>query len=130
MDYSGNYYREDSMKQLVVAGNETEATVFSFADADRRIGAGKKSKFYFMTPASEEEDNQNIPAARKLTEAEIPEEIEKSVSPSPCQTRRRDENETKTTRKRTVLFSGEQRKKTIYRPSLVDLKIVTWRKQN
>lgn len=95
MDYSGNYYREDSTKQLVVAGNETEATVFSFADADRRIGAGKKSKFYFMTPASEEEDNQNIPAevsesgsvagtiipaARKLTEAEIPEEIEKSVS--------------------------------------------------
>lgn len=40
-------------------------------------------------------------------------EIIDKYHPSPCQTRRRDENETKTTRKRTVLFAGEQRKKNI-----------------
>ena len=58
MDYSSNYYRVDSKDQLVVVGNENEATIFSFADANRRIGAGPKSKFYFMTPVEENDEEQ------------------------------------------------------------------------
>ena len=44
MDYSCNYYRVDSMNQLVAVGNENDATVFSFREADKRIGSGGKSK--------------------------------------------------------------------------------------
>ena len=39
MDYSSHYYRVDSKDQLVAAVSENEATIFSFADANRRIGA-------------------------------------------------------------------------------------------
>ena len=55
MDYSSNYYRVDSKDQLVAAGNENEASVFSYGEA-------------------------TVSAARELTEAEMPEEIEKSIS--------------------------------------------------
>ena len=58
MDFNSNYYRVDSKDQLVVAGSENDATIFSFANANRRIGAGPKSKFYFMTPV--EENNKEI----------------------------------------------------------------------
>ena len=90
MDYNSNYYRIDSKDQLVVAGNEDEAAIFSFADANRRIGSGVKSKFYFMSPANvgsdgdvEEEEEEmiseleetvpdtGISTVRELKEAEI-----------------------------------------------------------
>ncbi len=97
MDYSGHYYRTDARNQLVVASDEAEAAVFSFIDANKRISGGNRSKFYFMTPVSKDDkvdlgdemsvDSLNssisgviISAARELTEAEIPEEIEKSTS--------------------------------------------------
>lgn len=50
MDCNGNYYRTDSKNQLVIVKDETEADVFSFADANKRIGTGVKSHFYFMVP--------------------------------------------------------------------------------
>lgn len=96
MDYSGNCYRVNSNDQLVVAANETEATVFSFVEANKRIGAGPKSKFYFMTPINdknEEEDDEPIQeeanynlsdaiisAVKEITDGEITEEVEKSIS--------------------------------------------------
>lgn len=98
MDYSCNYYRVDSMNQLVAVGNENDATVFSFSEADKRIGSGGKSKFYYMTPVEmQKEDSQdweqvheqeeiydqietNVSAVRELTAAEIPEDVEKSIS--------------------------------------------------
>ena len=98
MDYSCNYYRVDSMNQLVAVGNENDATVFSFREADKRIGSGGKSKFYYMSPVEmQNEDTQdldqvheqeetynqtetNVSAVRELTVAEIPEDIEKSIS--------------------------------------------------
>ena len=98
MDYSCNYYRVDSMNQLVAVGNENDVTVFSFREADKRIGSGGKSKFYYMTPIEmQNEDTQdldqvheqeetynqtetNVSAVRELTVAEIPEDIEKSIS--------------------------------------------------
>lgn len=55
-DYSGNYYRVSKNDQLVVAVDETEASVFTFAQANRRICVGKKSSFYFMTPIEEQGD--------------------------------------------------------------------------
>lgn len=98
MDYSCNYYRVDSMNQLVAVGNENDATVFSFSEADKRIGSGGKSKFYYMTPVEmQKKDTQdldqvheqeekydqieaNVSAVRELTVAEIPEDVEKSIS--------------------------------------------------
>ena len=98
MDYSCNYYRVDSMNQLVAVGNENDATVFSFSEADKRIGSGGKSKFYYMTPVEmQKEDTQdweqvqeqeeiydqietNVSTVRELTVAEIPEDVEKSIS--------------------------------------------------
>ena len=50
MDYSSNYYRVNKEDQLVVAANEEEATVFTFAQANSRICVGKKSSFYCMIP--------------------------------------------------------------------------------
>lgn len=87
MDYSSNYYRVDSKDQLVAAGNENEASVFSYGEANRRIGAGVKKKFYSMMP-TEARDNERadgeteitVSAARELTEAEMQEEIQKSIS--------------------------------------------------
>lgn len=96
MDYSSNYYRVDSNEQLVVA-DMTEATVFSFTEANKRIGSGAKSRFYFMTPVSEEdgeeielpqeenEEKYNLTAAfvsavKELTEGEMTEETKKSIS--------------------------------------------------
>lgn len=92
MDYSYNYYMVNTKDQLVVARNENDATIFTFAEANRRIGAGPKSRFYFMAPAentNEEVDEEDEPSdvdendisiAKELTEAEIPEEINKSMA--------------------------------------------------
>ncbi len=96
MDYSSHYYKVNSRDQLVAAGSENEATVFSFAEANRRIGAGKKSSFYFMTPVDENDemisdpssnaDDELIDAAepvtstvRELKEAEIAKSSEKTA---------------------------------------------------
>ena len=50
MDYGSNYYRVDKADQLVVAANKGEATVFTFAQANRRICVGRKASFYCMIP--------------------------------------------------------------------------------
>ncbi len=98
MDYSGNYYRMDLMDQLLAAGNENEATVFPFIEANKRIGSGSKTRFCFMTPTSNDEDEDQeimindeveeeynlsddfVSAVKELTEAELPDEVEKSIS--------------------------------------------------
>ena len=54
MDYSSNYYRVNKEDQLVVAANEEEATVFTFAQGNSRICVGKKSSFYCMIPIEAE----------------------------------------------------------------------------
>ena len=50
MDSFGNYYRVGANQQLVAAGGADEAGVFSFFEANQRIGSGKKSKFYTTVP--------------------------------------------------------------------------------
>ncbi len=49
-DYSGNYYRINDRDDLVTAQHIDEASVFSYADANRRLSVGNKKKFYMMAP--------------------------------------------------------------------------------
>lgn len=94
MDYSGNHYRVDSDDQLVVS-DTIDATVFSFAEANRKIGSGTKSRYYFMTPINddniddmveieEEEDSDYVDAivysVKDITAGEIMETVEKNIS--------------------------------------------------
>ena len=60
MDYSGNYYRMNSADQLVAVTGEQDATVFTFAQANRRICVGKKASFYCMVPIEEQADDMNV----------------------------------------------------------------------
>ena len=55
MDRGFFYYRLNHNSQLVVASSKDEADIFSYEDAKRRIGHGKKAQFYFMVPTEEEE---------------------------------------------------------------------------
>lgn len=76
MDYSSHYYRLDSKDQLVVAADENEASVFSFVEANKRIGTGFKSKFYYMSPVNSENQNaveleQEEEAAYSSTETNL-----------------------------------------------------------
>lgn len=58
MDNSGNYYRVNSKDQLVTAGSREEAGVFTFLEANQRIGDGKKARFYTAIPVNEEEEEK------------------------------------------------------------------------
>jgi len=108
MDYNGNYYRTDKDDQLVVS-DKIEASVFSYVAANSKIGSGIKSKFYFMTPVEDDDNNTEISeetdttedaeimaekitnilfgedveesmTVKDLTESEIIEDIEKNIS--------------------------------------------------
>ena len=105
MDYSSNYYRVNKDNQLVVATNEEEATVFTFAQANSRICVGKKSSFYYMIPIEEEgemdisnetfqeqmsdiaddvvmekDETQHVSPVKELTYDELQKPVEKNVS--------------------------------------------------
>ncbi|MBQ8279116.1 MAG: hypothetical protein IJZ23_04685 [Roseburia sp.] len=54
MDKGFYYYRLNNNSQLVVAMSKDEADIFSYEEARRRIGNGKKAQFYFMVPTEEE----------------------------------------------------------------------------
>ena len=41
MDYRGHYYRSDMTNELVVAADENDASMFTFAQANNKIGTGK-----------------------------------------------------------------------------------------
>lgn len=74
MDYSSNYYRVNKANQLVVAVSEKEATVFTFTQANSRIGVGKKSSFYCMIPIEEEGEVEMSYEASKEWVSEIEED--------------------------------------------------------
>ena len=109
MDYSGNYYRTNHADQLVAAGCEQDATVFTFAQANSRICVGKKAAFYCMVPVDdgtdevsevksetmrlEEASDENImekqekidteeyiSPVKELTYDEVTDQVEKNVS--------------------------------------------------
>lgn len=58
MDGNGNYYTINSSDQLVVAKDRDEASVFTFFEANQRIGGGKKSRFYQTIPVDELEKTE------------------------------------------------------------------------
>ena len=101
MDYSGNYYKINSKNQLVVASGEKEATIFTFAQANRRICIGKKAAFYCMVSIEEDEcearvselknPEENVPLEQRRIEEhlsqvkelvydEVNEQAEKNIS--------------------------------------------------
>lgn len=53
MDGNGNYYTVNNSDQLVVAKDRDEASVFTFFEANQRIGGGKKAKFYQAIPVDD-----------------------------------------------------------------------------
>ncbi len=53
IDGSGNYYRVNGSNQLVAAASKEEATVFTFFDANQRIGSGKRARFYQTIPVDD-----------------------------------------------------------------------------
>lgn len=58
VDASGNYYRTNKNNQLIMTKQRNEADVFSFVEANKRIGAGKKSHFYSVIPVEEQEKEE------------------------------------------------------------------------
>lgn len=63
------YYRLNNNSQLVVASSKDEADIFSYDEARRRIGNGKKSQFYFMVPT--EEEIQEVPIVTEDIKSEL-----------------------------------------------------------
>ena len=59
MDGNGNYYTVNGNDQLVVARDKDEAGVFTFFEANQRIGGGKRAKFYVTIPVDDLEDTEN-----------------------------------------------------------------------
>lgn len=82
MDYNGNYYRTNTSDQLITA-SEKDATIFTFTQANRRIGAGKKAAFYCMIPVEEnvesEEPEEHPSPIKELTYDEVCEQVEKNA---------------------------------------------------
>ena len=86
MDYSGNYYGTNQADQLVEVTGEQNATAFTFAQANSRIGVGEKASFYCMVPIEEDggemeapESEEYVSLVKELTFDELTEPTEKSV---------------------------------------------------
>ena len=63
VDGCGNYYRINGNDQLVVADSREEAGVFSFVEANHRIGGGKKAHFYSAIPVDDESAEEEVQTA-------------------------------------------------------------------
>ena len=50
MDTSENYYRLDKSGQLVVADGREDAVFFTYEEADKKIGKGKRAHYYKIVP--------------------------------------------------------------------------------
>ncbi len=54
MDTDGHYYQLDSEGQLVMAEGKEDAVFFTYEEADRRIGNGRRAQFYKIVSAGNE----------------------------------------------------------------------------
>lgn len=50
MDTSENFYRLDKSGQLVVADGREDAVFFTYEEADKKIGKGKRAHYYKIVP--------------------------------------------------------------------------------
>lgn len=86
-DTSGKFYRLGSKGALVIAQNTNEAQIFSFEEARRKIGKGKKAHFYKTVPvdnvpASENQESANASSGeRASTETTASHDTGKDHSP-------------------------------------------------
>ena len=90
-DYGGNYYKVNAVDQLVAATSKTEAAVFTLSQATSRLGFGKKSTFYYMTPTDGEskrdtdlpaetgEEDERMVSVKDLTYDELHDPVEKKL---------------------------------------------------
>lgn len=77
MDGNGNYYTVNGNDQLVVARDKDEAGVFTFFEANQRIGGGKRAKFYVTIPVDDLEETE-----KEMLEADETEEESQSSTDS------------------------------------------------
>lgn len=75
MDRGFFYYRVNNKSQLVIARNKDEADVFSYDEARRKIGNGRKAQFYFMVPTEEEQEVVQIEETPQQQIIDIPKPI-------------------------------------------------------
>ena len=73
VDGYGNYYRINGNNQLIVATGRENAGVFTFFEANQRIGGGKKSYFYSAVPIDEDEETEYGQIEYESTEEEMEE---------------------------------------------------------
>lgn len=83
MDYSGNYYRLNQADELV-AVCEPEATLFTFAQTNRRICVGKKSAFYCMIPIGKNADQGNESDRKNESDQKIDENQKNDTDQRNC----------------------------------------------
>lgn len=85
MDKGFYYYRLNNNSQLVVAMSKDEADIFSYEEARRRIGNGKKAQFYFMVPTEEIQElpivTENIKSELVVMEGNSYQQVNSSAKP-------------------------------------------------
>lgn len=80
MDGSGNYYRINNKDQLVTAGNREQADFFTFAEANSRIGGGKKSHFYSAIPINSENESKRTETMPELLKSAQTEAVKEEIN--------------------------------------------------
>lgn len=72
VDAAGNYYRVNADNQLVAAKNRDEAGVFSYIEANERVGNGRKSHFYSLISVDEHADFVENAETKDENNCELP----------------------------------------------------------
>lgn len=79
MDGNGNYYTLNGNNQLVVARGREEAAVFTFYEANQRIGGGKKARFYQTIPVAALDEIEGEMLGEQVDEEMADEDAEASA---------------------------------------------------
>lgn len=66
IDTTHHFYKLDSKDKLVMARDSSEATLFSLQEANRRIGSGRKARFYNVLEADIQETELEAESAAAI----------------------------------------------------------------
>lgn len=88
VDGNGNYYRINRKNQLVVANGREEAGVFSYVEANQRIGGGRKAHFYSIIPIELQDGGEggtpgDVPEEAQPSPGHVAEDVPKDGQLSP-----------------------------------------------
>lgn len=88
VDGNGNYYRINRKNQLVVANGREEAGVFSYVEANQRIGGGRKAHFYSIIPIELQDGGEggtpgDVPEEAQPSPGHVAEDVPKAGQLSP-----------------------------------------------